>query len=155
MGLETAGTRGVLNHYGARSTDESRGGKVATKTRMKQVVYKFGYDGLPSGAEDELTAKIPAGSILINAYIRATTNFVGGTSYDIGVEQPDGTAIDIDGLFDALLLAELNLGDVSDTHGGTNSGAILDLELTAEACVIAVATGTFTAGEAELVVEYV
>jgi len=155
MGMETAAVRGVLNHYGARSTDESRGGRVSTGTRLKQIVYKFSYSDLPGGSADEIKAYIPAGSYIADVYVRASTTFAGGTSYDIGLEQSDGsTAINADGIFDALTLAELNVGDKASEHAGTDSGALVAQELTVDGYLVVTATGTFTAGEAELVIEY-
>ena len=155
MSLENSASRDVLAHYGPRSTLEKYGGEASNGGKVKTAVYKFSYDGLPVNGDTGLHYVVPAGAIIKDVWISSPTAFVGGTSYDIGLEEADGSTIDLDGLFDALLLAELNLGASARTHTGTNSGALLDLEVTAAAQLIVVATGTFTAGVAELVIEYV
>jgi len=159
MGYEIAGTRDVLVHYGPRSTDEKRGGEVHSHGKVKQIVYKFDYSDLPGGASDALTAYVPAGAMVLNAYFNTTTTFAGGTSYDIGMEQSDGsTAIDADGLFDALILADIDASVAGSLtaaeHAGTNSGVLCGQRLAVDGYLLVAATGTFTAGEAELVVEY-
>jgi hypothetical protein len=159
MGFETAGTRDVLNHYGARNTDESRGGALSTGTRSKQLVYKVSYDDLPGGTTDNIKLYIPAGSYITDVHLRATTNFAGGTSYDIGLEESDGsTAIDADGLFDALVLADIDATPGSSVsaaeHAGTNSGVLIGQELLVDGYLVMAATGTFTAGVMEIVVSY-
>jgi len=160
MSLETAGTRGVLVQYGARNTDEKRGGNVTTGSRTQQIVYKFDYSDLPGGASDALTAFVPAGAMVTEAYFNTTTTFAGGTSYDIGMEQSDGsTAIDADGLFDALVLADIDAtvaGSLTATeHGGTNSGVLCGQRLAVDGYLVVAATGSFTAGECEFILEYV
>ena len=155
MALENTAGRGVLAHYGPRSTDEHYGGEAAGGGKLKHAVFKFSYDNLPVNNDDGLTYTIPQGVMIKNVYVKATTDFASGTSYDIGLEEADGTVIDLDGLFDALTLAEINVGDDALSHGGTNSGVLLNLETTAPAQLIVVETGTFTAGEAELVIEYI
>ena len=107
------------------------------------------------------------------------TAFTGGTDYNVGTEQLDGTDIDLDGLFDALLIADIDTrGQVinATNHAGTNSGALLagaahafastvtmapsfvttsGLEnLAVDGQLIVVANGTFTAGRAVLEIFY-
>ena len=89
-----------------------------------------------------------------------TDDFAGGTSYDIGLEQSDGsTAIDADGLFDAVVLADLDatpgVSVTAAEHAGTNSGVLIGQKLLVDGYRMVVATGTFTAGEAVFVLEYV
>ena len=95
---------------------------------------------------------------LVDAYIKATTAFAGGTSYDIGlIQSDDSTAIDLDGIWDAIVLADLDAtsGSVSSEHAGTNSGVLIGSSLAADGYLKVVATGTFTAGVAELTIEYI
>ena len=160
MGFEAEGKAGFLSHYGHRTTEQTGGGKVDTRGLVKSIKYTFSYDDLPLYNSD-FAAVIPAGSQLLSATIKATTDFAGGTSYDIGLEQATtssgtaGTDIDADGIFDALTLAQVNAGDTVPGHAGTNSGVLLGLELAYDASLMVVATGTFTAGVAELVIEYI
>lgn len=151
MGYENTAGLGVLNHYGPRTTDEKFGG-VNGRGKVKTVVTKFSYNDLPTPGADNaiISAYVPTGAQVINAYIKATTTFVGGTSYDIGLQESDGTEIDNDGLFDALTLAEANAGAMAADNTFVQQG----LELAADGYVVVAATGTFTAGAAELVIEY-
>lgn len=156
MGFENTAGRGVLAHYGPRSTDLKYGGEVGGGGKVKQITYNFSYDDLPGGSTDLLWAYVPSGAAITNCYIKATTNFAGGTSYDIGlIQSDDSTAIDLDGIFDAVTLAQCNAGADMREHAGTNSGALIAQELAADGYLKVVATGTFTAGEAELVLEYI
>jgi len=161
MGYEAATARdSVQVHYGPRSTNETNGGELATGSRTKQIAYKFTYDDLPNGGSDALRAFIPAGSVVTNAFFNTTTAFAGGTSYDIGLEQSDGTtAIDADGLFDALITADIDAtvaGSLTAAeHAGTNSGVLCGQRLAVDGYLMVVATGTFTAGAAEIIIEYV
>jgi len=161
MGLETsAGRGGVQTHYETRSTNETNGGQVHTHGKVKQITYKFSYDDLPGGGTDALRAFVPAGAMVVDAYFNTTTAFASGTSYDIGLEQNDGsTAIDADGLFDALVLADIDASVgtalTASLHAGTNSGVLCGQRLSVDGYLVVAATGSFTAGEAELVLEYI
>lgn len=160
MALEETDGRNVQVHYGARTTNETNGGVQSTGTREKTIVYKFSYDDLPGGGADELRAFIPSGAMLIDAYWNTTTAFAGGTSYDVGLEQSDGsTAIDADGIFDGLVLADIDASAgallTANQHAGTNSGAAIGLKLSADGYLVVAATGTFTAGEATVTLKYV
>lgn len=161
MGYESSAGRGtVQTHYGPRAINETNGGVVQNGDKVKTITYKFSYDDLPGGGTDALRAYIPAGGMLVNAYWITTTAFAGGTSYDVGLEQSDGsTAIDADGIFDALVLADIDASAgallSASEHAGTNSGAAIGLKLSNDGYLVVAATGTFTAGEAELILEYV
>lgn len=159
MAYEETDGRSVQVHYGPRSTTETNGGVQSTGTRSKAIVYKFSYDDLPGGGADSLRAYIPAGAVVKDCYFLVTTDFAGGTSYDIGLEQSDGsTAIDADGLFDALVLADIDATPGSSVsaaeHAGTNSGVLIGQKLLVDGYLVIAATGTFTAGEATVVLEY-
>ena len=160
MSLEEAAVRGVLQHYGPRTTNETNGGVQNVGGRTKSATYKFSYDDLPGGGADAIRTFIPAGAVVKDCYILVTTDFAGGTSYDIGLEQSDGsTAIDADGLFDALVLADIDATPGSSVtageHAGTNSGVLIGQKLLVDGYLVVAATGTFTAGEAVVVIDYV
>lgn len=159
MSLENSSGRGVLAHYGPRSTDRSYGGYTETKAGTKQIRQSFTYDDLPGGSTVSLQAYVPAGAVITDAWFFVDTAFAGGTSYDIGLEKSDGsTAIDADGLFDALVLADIDasvgVNLCASEHAGTNSGALIGAPLAYDAYLVAAATGTFTAGAATIVIEY-
>jgi hypothetical protein len=101
-----------------------------------------------NNAED---AFIPAGSFLKSATLFATTTLAGGTSIDLGFVNAAGTEIDADGIVDAATLAEINAGHVCD---GADIGTVISASADAYVSV-SVVTGTFTAGVAKLVLEYI
>ena len=149
---------GLEVRFGTRSAENERAGVTRISGNKGELVLTFNYDDLPGGSDvsgNTSYGTLPAGAIVTDAYVTASTAFAGGTSYDIGLQQLDGsTAIDVDGLFDAVTLAEVNAGDSARGHGGTNSGVLLDQPLAAAAQVVASATGSFTAGTAKLVIEF-
>jgi len=153
---------GLVIGFGTRTAEDQRGSVTRTSGELNEFVIEFAYDDLPAGsatvAVDGSYTRIPANAVVVDAYLEVTTGFAGGTSYDIGLDQTDGTAIDANGLWDTLVLADINsAGDKSSAreHGGTASGALFGSAISADAVPIVTATGTFTAGTARLVIRYV
>jgi len=156
----TTGRGGVFSHFGPRTTDEKRGGVHDAGGRKKQVVYKFSYDDLPRGSTDLANVEIPIGAVITDAYWKTTTVFAGGTGYDVGLESSAQAAIDADGLWDAIVLTEIDATPgaaliSASVHTGTNSGVLIGQHLTVAAQLMVVANGTFTAGEATVTIEYI
>lgn len=149
-------TPAVRVSYGPQDVNEVGGGQASSSGKVKELVYRFSYDDLPTpNAGTGLEVQLPIGAQVLWASVKATTTFVGGTSYDIGLQESDATEVDNDGIFDALTLAQLNAGTTMSKHAGTNTGALEGVETTVVSEVVVVATGTFTSGEAELVVQYI
>lgn len=153
---------GLVVGFGTRVSEGKRGGNVRTSGEKDQYVVEFSYDDLPEGGAlvdaDGSYVRLPDNALVLDAYLEVLEAFAGGTSYDIGLDEADGTAIDVDGLWDDLVLADINaVGErsVARAHGGTNSGTLLDAAITDPAVLIVTATGTFTAGRARVVVEYI
>lgn len=111
----------------------------------------FVYSSLPA-ANSNLAADIPAYSQIVDARIETRVPFAGGTSYDIGLIQPGGGAISAAGLFSALALASINAKGKWAVGAGALVGAGIG---SAGGQLVATATGTFTAGEARLIVRYI
>jgi len=160
MSYENSAGLGVRNHYGPKLMSEAVGfgGQVSTSGRKKTLEWGFAYDNLlaaPSSAMG-MDQYIPAGAMILSAKIQVITGFAGGTSYDIGGYDSAGTAINADGLFDALVTAAINVADdwvdSSDYTGADVDG---NHAVTADYYPVVAATGTFTAGEARLIVEYI
>jgi hypothetical protein len=108
-------------------------------------------DGTNNGFSDQ-DAYIPAGSYITRAWIVVETAFAGGTSYNLGFYNQAGTVIDLDGLDAAVAVADMGANEAVDCDGllvGTQ-----DL-LTADAYLVVAATGTYTAGKARIVIEYI
>lgn len=144
----------AVSNYGPREIEDKLPAQFAQATGLKKMVVQFKYDDLPTySSTDDSVLKIPANARIVRATFRTVVAFAGGTSYDIGLYTSAGVAIDADGIDAAVLLAAINaVGEtvvcdgalVNNTAGiGTDAGQI-----------VVAATGTFTAGEGYLTVEY-
>lgn len=138
----------VLTHAG--QADVQDGGSTAVQA-TKQMVVK-----LDLTANKGVTANdafIPAGSYITKAHLVVTTAAAGGTSINFGLADSAGSAIDADGIDAAVATAALaaNKGVACDGAlvGGTATVGASD------AYVTTANTGTFTAGAATLVIEYI
>ena len=144
-------------------------------TTVRRLSISFTFDDLPVGGtgRNVSSGPIPTGSLIVDAYWQTKVAFAGGTSYDVGLEDVDGNAHNEDAgkdsLFDALALAQINAVNettAASVHNGTNSGVLTLRQvdkaaaagttyLTEDGYVVVTATGTFTAGKAVLIVEYI
>lgn len=149
---DTAGSsRRAATHYGRRGEEGGALSEHNVKAGLFKQVTTFRYDQLPTADLDALVQKLPAGSRVLSAKLIVQEDFVGGTSLAVGTSQPDGTVIDADGLVAATVTATLVDGAYVDGAGAQVGAAT---GLTTDACVTVTAVGTYTAGEATLVVEY-
>lgn len=97
---------------------------------------------------------IPANSSIISvtAFVREAS--AGGTSFDVGLFEFDGTPVDADGLMDGVPLNEIDavgkrvVGDGVKTVPATSSVG------TVPVTVGVTGVGTFTAGKVQIMVEY-
>jgi len=167
MTIEVGSIRTVAKNFGVRKTDMKYGGRIQNDI-IKTAVWTFSYDDLPVASTNKLTFSIPAGAIILEAYFNVITAFAGGTSYDIDLVDSAGAAIGTgkDKLWDALLLTEIDSSAVgtavlSSTHTGTNSDNVLagsatdaEFKLASDGQLLVVATGTFTAGVAQVIIQY-
>lgn len=113
-------------------------------------------DGTNDGFTDH-DAYIPANAQITRCMFISTEAAAGGTSVNIGTYQKDGTVIDADGLFAALLTAEAGLGEISYGDGADVEASgigVTRASPTLDAYVAIAPTGTFTAGKGRLIVEY-
>lgn len=159
-GATVGNGRRAATQYGRRLDETAATGEW----QISQDVYK---QALPvtfaevngghnlSGALDELFTKVPAGARIIEATVKVTTAFAGGTSIAVGLHEPDGTVVDADGLVTAAQGAVANL-TLNEHIVGT--GALVNLTtgtgLAADAIVSITTVGTFTVGELVITVEY-
>lgn len=127
------------------------------------MVVDINYDDLPTFTTDldnsgtneafsDQDAYIPAGSYITEASLIVETAFAGGTSYNIGLYNQAGAAIDADGIDAAVATAALAANLAVACDGALVGGTAL---VTADAYLVVAATGTFTAGKAKLVIEYI
>lgn len=151
MSRENSSGRGVFAHYGPRATNEKGGGALNAGGRKKQLVATLAYDDLPAGGLDDALSQIPAGAVITGGWASVTVAWVGGTSIGIGLVEPDGTAMDPDGLWGAIATAEID----ALTESVAADGALVDTRLDTSGVLTTVVVGTYTAGELQVVVEYV
>lgn len=154
MSIETAAVRGVAVHYGPRTTTGKYGRAGNDTGLIKTAEWTFSFDDLPVASNDTLGVSIPAYAKITSAHLEVLTAFAGGTSYNIGLYTAAGVAIDADGIDAAVATAAIDArGDVVVCDGALVNG-VLSIGGTAGKLTVA-ATGTYTAGKARLVVEYV
>lgn len=152
-GASGGSSRRAATHYGPREIEDVLPGRYAGSQGRQVFDYTFSFDDLPVPGLDEAILRLPANSRIIKATLRVLIAFAGGTSYNIGVTQPDGTAIDADGIDAAIALTAIDaVGETVLCNGALVNN--LDGIGTAAGQVDIVATGTFTAGKAVLSVEF-
>jgi len=130
-----------------------RPGEMNTRRKERPLRLEFQHGRYPGPREDDVgLVKIPAGSYILRAYLLVDEAWVDGTSLQVNLVQDDGTEVDDEGIFTAaeLATAELTAGAVIEADGGSSIGAVVD----EDAYLEVEATGTYTAGTAELVVEF-
>ena len=146
----TAGDgRRAATHYGRRDIEDVAPSKYASALGVRKLEYTFSFDDLPTFDLDQLVHRVFANAVIKSAHIRVLEAAVGGTSYNFGLYQPDGTVIDLDGIDAAVATAALTLGAhiVCD-------GALVGKSIgVAAGQLVVAATGTFTAGKFQVVLE--
>lgn len=149
MAFESVGGR--QTHFGAMDTDQKRGAISHGNGQKKEVEYVFSYDDLPADDDgNEMLIRIPADSFIEAAYLKVGTAWAGGTSIDIGLAQTDGTVIDADGIDAAVATASLTANAIIDCDGALVGASVGSNDAVLEVT----ASGTYTAGTATLVIEY-
>lgn len=153
MPFESLAVRGVTQHFGPRRTDGSYGGQVVTEGSIKEEVIRIRYNELPTGGSAK-SPIIPANASILSAVFKVKVAFAGGTSFTVGTyNSSTGVAVSADGLLTAANLALANIDAVGDLV--TGSGAQVNASVGTSAVRVGMAaTGTFTAGYAEIVIRY-
>ena len=150
----TAGNkRRAATHYGVRDIENLLPSEHVTHEGHVVQSIVFNFDDLPASGLDAAILRIPANARIVGATLRVLTPFVGGTSYIIGLEEPDGSVIDADGVFAILLTAVIDAVGETVVAGGALVANTAGIG-TADAQIVVAATGTFTAGKAVLDLEY-
>ena len=152
-GSTAGGTRKAATHYGPRLHEDVAPAAHSVSQGKEVFEFVFSYDDLPTEGLDQLIQRIPINARIISATLRVITAFAGGTSYNIGLYEEDGTVIDADGIDAAVALTDINaIGETVACDGAlvANTAGIG----TAAGSVRIAATGTFTAGKASLKIEY-
>lgn len=91
---------------------------------------------------------IPRNSVIESVELLSETAFTGGTSLDVGLQNFDGTEYDYDGLFNDILLANLNVVGEKNvvTAGVALAGAAVGAETSVATYLTVTQTGTFVLG---------
>lgn len=157
MGFENTAGIGVLNHYGPRDVNQKYGGQTSDEI-VKFASWTFDYNDLPAGGTNKLGMSLPAYAKILSARFEVLTGFTSTsttTDLDVGLEQADGTDIDLDGLLTAAQLTQT----VIATRGNfvTGTGALVGASIGANAgeLVVTPTVADLTAGKARVIVEYV
>lgn len=157
MGFESNTGLGVLNHYGPRDVNQKFGGETPDDV-IKTAVWTFDYNDLPAGGTNKLGMSIPAYAKILSARFEVLTGFTSSsatTDLNVGLEQADGTDIDLDGLLTAAQLTET----VIATRGNfvTGTGALVGASIGAAAgeLVVTPSVADLTAGKARVIVQYI
>lgn len=148
--------------------------EVRNDGALSYLIIDWRYNSLPGFDQDtgggttpdsfsEAVPYIPANSLVTNVWTVVTTAFASGTSYVMGTYQKDGTVIDADGFYTGTELAVAGMnakGKILRPDGVdvlTSTGTFDDavVHTTANAYVLITATGTFTAGRARTVIQYI
>jgi len=161
---------GVPYNFGVPASVNKKGAVVCDDGIYRTVVYEFTYDDLPTSSSSDVGVHVlPPYALIESALFVVETAFAGGTSYDIGLTQTDGTAIDADGIFAALPLASINAkgeshraivrdsdgtGNLTDTYAGAFFNLSGQTGSQYSSNVKVTASGTFTAGKAHLYIRY-
>jgi len=158
MGFETAAKRGVVVHYGPRVTDEKFGAQYGSKDPVRTVEWTFDYDDLPAGATHNLGYSIPANARILSAKFEVITAFTStSTTSDltIGLEQANGTDIDVDGFLTAVNLDQAVIANVGSVTTGT--GALVGDTIGAAAgeLIVLPSVDDLLTGRGRVIVEYI
>lgn len=143
----------AASHYGPRSIEDVLPAVYTTYGESRTLVLTFSFDDLPVNGLDEANLSIPANAYIDTATLRVITAFAGGTSYDIGLTEPDGTTIDDDGIDVAIALTAMDAVGETVLMDGALVQNLAGIG-SAKGQVDIVATGTYTAGKAEITIVY-
>lgn len=137
--------------FGSRDTRNLLAGTIETKGQRRQVELEV-YFSKDSKEASVRGAVIPAGATVLSAHLNVKEAFVGGTSVAVGVINTDGTSAVAGGLVTATQGAVASLTKGASIVGtGATKGTIAAAPLNLTTTFV----GTFTAGRASVLVEYI
>jgi len=158
MTYEVDSKRGVANHYGARTTDGSKGAQTASTGIIKRAQWDFSYDNLPASGTSNLQYVIPANATVVSAKLYVDVAFTStSTTTDlvVGLYTSAGAAIDADGLVSASEATQTAIGTAGNVVTGAGALVGKTIGATAGEVVVAPTVDDLLTGKARLVVEYV
>lgn len=143
---------GSRTSFGRRFA-EKKAAHVVPSSLVKTMVVPFHFDDLavPGDALDDATyGLLPANAQIITSYLYVEEAFVGGTDYDIGLYEADGTVITTVGI-DNVLVAALTANTWIPNNGSLVNGSGIGPNA---GQVIIAPNGVFTSGRGKIVIEY-
>lgn len=146
-GASGGGTRRAATHYGEREIEDVLPSKYVKSDSEVVLTHTFSFDDLPVSGDDEAILRIPANAFIVSATLRVLTPIDGTTpTLTIGLEESDGTAIDVDGI--DVAIAESALDAVGETVlcDGALVAKLVGIG-TAAGQIIVTTGGTVTAGK--------
>lgn len=151
----TAGNkRRAATHYGVRDIENVLPSEHVTHEGHTVQHIVFNFDDLPVVGLDAAILRIPANSFMVSATLRVITPLAGTTpTVTIGLTEPDGTAIDPDGIDVAIAAAALSSVGETVLCDGALVGALVGIGAE-DGQVVVTTGGTVTAGKFALEVVY-
>lgn len=141
------------NHYGPKLISEAEqfGGQDSTSGLHKRAIWEFDYDNLPVNSAGAMEALVPAYAHIMNAQIEVISAMTGTSgTLTVGLEEADGTLIDVDGIDVAVAQAALAANAVIECDG-----ALIGTSLGNQAGQLLVSTGgSVTGGRFRVVIEF-
>lgn len=161
MTFESTNGLGVLTHYGVRTVNQKTGGEICDEV-IKTVQWTFSYNDLPTGAATGLGYSIPANSTILSAKLQIIDAFTStSTTTDllVGLEQADGTDIDLDGLITAAQATQTTIAVVNSVIDGASGtpAALVGTTIGAAAgeLIVTSSAADLLTGKARLIVQYI
>ncbi len=153
-GASAGNGRRAATHYGVRDIENVLPSEHVTHENHVVQHLVFNFDDLPVNGLDEAILRIPANSFMVSATLRVITPLAGSTpTVTIGLTEPDGTAIDADGIDVAIAASALSSVGETVLCDGALVGKLDGIG--AERGQLVVTTGgTVTAGKFSLEIEY-
>lgn len=140
---------GLVIGFGTQDTVTLEAGEIHTKGRVRQVEMEIYHDQDVTD-ESVFNCVIPAGALIRSANMVVSEAFAGGTSVSVGVIGTDGNNADADAL-----IAATNTASLTANADITGAGAQVGNVLANDVNITYATAGSFTAGRATLLVEYV
>lgn len=151
---------GRQTHFGPRGVDAKWGRGQSRVGQETEVVYDISFDDFPleASAANEMVYTLPAGAHILEATFVALDAFVGSDGsttnpfITVGLAEPDGTAVDADGLvvIDALTAID------AENETVVGAGALVDTAVAVKSQVVAAldVASSLTAGKGKLYLRY-
>jgi len=151
----TAGNgRRAATHYGVRDIENVLPSEHVTHEGHVVQHLVFNFDDLPTNGLDAAILRIPANARIKAATLRVITALAGTTpTVTIGMNQPDGTVIDADGIDVAIAVTALDAVGETVLCDGALVNNLAGIGA-ADGQIVVTTGGTVTAGKFSLDVEY-